>query len=113
MFQLIVMPPLDWDAIAEDVFDFDEPLFEEEIEEGQFVVLFFISWASFIQSVCDPSSFVRPDEVTHVFDLNLPAEEETEGDAQVNANHVTMEVPTEDANPGTTLCFSYPFQQMH
>jgi len=35
--------PLDWDAIAEDVFDFDEPLFEEEIEEGQFVVLFFIS----------------------------------------------------------------------
>ena len=51
MFQLIVMPPLDWDAIAEDVFDFDEPLFEEEIEEGQFVVLFFYLLSIFY-SIC-------------------------------------------------------------
>jgi hypothetical protein len=50
-------------------------LFLEEIEEGQFLVPFFlISCTSFIQSVYDPSSFVQIDEVTHAFDLNLPAE---------------------------------------
>jgi hypothetical protein len=33
--------PVDWDAIAEDVFNFDVPLFHEQIEEGQFLVSFF------------------------------------------------------------------------
>lgn len=33
--------PMDWDAIAEDVFDLDEPLFQEEVEEGQFFSSFF------------------------------------------------------------------------
>ncbi|PUZ60933.1 hypothetical protein GQ55_4G219400 [Panicum hallii var. hallii] len=63
--------PVDWDAIAEDAFDFDEPLFQEEIE----------------------------DEVTHAFDLNLHAEEGAE-DAQVNANHVAVEVLMEVGNHG-------------
>jgi hypothetical protein len=32
--------PVDWDAIAEDVFNFYEPLFQQETEEGQFLVPF-------------------------------------------------------------------------
>jgi hypothetical protein len=70
--------PVNWDVITEDVFDFDKPLFQEEIEKGQFL-FFLLSCISFIQSVYDPSSFVQIDEVTHAFDLNLPAEEGAEG----------------------------------